>query len=296
MLKSLIAFLFVPFISLSQRLDFDLFGGMSNYQGDLQEKVFTFSNAQAAGGVIAKIGITNKFYIRTGFSFGKIEGYDINNNAKNKPRNLNFQSSLAEYSLGLEYHFINLDAGKVSPYVFICGGVFHYDPYTYYNDGTGNKKYYLQPLGTEGQGLSAYPDRKPYNLTQFCVPYGFGIKYQVNCNLNVGLEWRQTKLFTDYLDDVSRTYVNQNALRAAHGQIAVDLAWRGDEYNGAPYPSTDKPRGNPNQNDWYYFAGVTVGLRLNDCQSGMFSLGGLFNRGGGGDSKRIRSQVDCPKF
>ena len=189
-----------------------------------------------------------------------------------------------------------MDAGKVSPYLFISGGIFRYNPYTYYNNGSGEKKYYLQPLSTEGQGLSSNPDRSPYKLTQFCLPFGMGIKYQLNCNMNLGIEFRQTKLFTDYLDDVSRTYADPAALGAGKGQIAVDLAWRGDEYNGAPYPATGKPRGNPSQNDWYYFACFTIGLRLNDCQSGMFSLGGIFNRGGGGDSKRIRNQVGCPKF
>jgi len=296
MLRNLIVVLLFPACLHAQRVDMDVFVGMSNYQGDLQQMVFTFSNAQFAGGLIGKIAIGNKVYVRTGFSFGKLIGDDKTNNEKNKPRNLNFESKLNEFSLGLEYHFVNMEAGKISPYVFVSGGIFKYNPYTFYNDGSGMKKYYLEPLSTEGQGISSINGAAPYKLTQICVPFGMGIKYQLNCNLNLGIEFRQTKLFTDYLDDVSQKYVDQAALRAAKGQISADIAWRGDEYNGNPYPSAGKPRGNPAQNDWYYFACFTVGLRLNDCQSGMFSLGGIFNRGGGGDSKRIRNQVGCPKF
>lgn len=305
MIKNLIAILLFPVISFAQRVDVDLFGGMSNYQGDLQEHVFTFTNANASAAINIKYELTDKIFIRSGFSFGSLAAFDADNKAKNVPRNLNFRTALQEYSLGLEYHFVNLEAGRLSPYVFAGGGVFHYNPYTYHNTSAGVEKVYLQPLGTEGQGLSQYPDRKPYKLTQFCIPYGVGIKYQLTCNLNVGFEFRHTKTFTDYIDDVSKTYVNQDALRAAHGQVAVDLAWRQDEYNGSPYPATDKPRGNPGQADLYYFAGLTVGLRFNDCSSGNFSLGGLFNgekslfhRAGGGypGSRRIRNQVGCPKF
>jgi hypothetical protein len=41
-------------------------------------------------------------------------------------------------------------------------------------DEQGNKTY-LKPLSTEGQGLTAYPDRKPYNLYQAALTYAAGI-------------------------------------------------------------------------------------------------------------------------
>ncbi|MES2650079.1 MAG: DUF6089 family protein [Bacteroidota bacterium] len=305
MYKFLILFFLIPFSSMSQRVDIDVFGGMANYQGDLQAQFFTFKNTKAAYAMMVKYGITNKIYIRTGLSFASLAAFDANNLEKNRPRNLDFQTKLQEYSLGLEYRFINPENFKVTPYVFVAGGVFHYNSYTIYNIGGKMEKVYLKPLSTEGQGLAAYPERKPYALTQFCVPYGAGIKWQLNCNLNVGIELRQTKTFTDYIDDVSTSYVDQDALRDARGQVAVDLAFREDEFNGKPYPSTDQPRGNPVQGDLFYFAGVTVGLKLNNCDDGSFSLGGLFGgerslfrRSGSGSSqsKRIRNQLGCPKF
>ena len=305
MLRVLFIFLLVPFIVKSQRIDIDVFGGMSNYQGDLRSQFFTFQNANGAAAVMLKVGITNKLYVRTGFSFGGLAAYDADNLKQNVPRNLNFKTAIQEYSAGLEYRFFDPEKFSVTPYIFGGAGVFHYNSYTYYDAGGKSEKVYLQPLSTEGQGLTMYPDRKPYSLTQFCIPYGAGIKWQINCNLNVGVELRHTKTFTDYIDDVSSTYVNEAALRDARGQLAVDLAWRQDEYNGRAYPATDRQRGNPHQDDLYYFAGITVGLKLNDCDNGNFSLGGLFNGehslfkrsgSGSGGSKRIRNQVGCPKF
>ncbi len=277
--------------SISQRLDLDLFGGLSNYQGDLQPIFFTLQNANPAAAVILKYGISEKFYARAGFSFGSIAGYDSKNKDELKSRNLNFRSGLKEFHAGLEYRFLDPETFALTPYVFAGIGIYTFNPYTYYETDTSKTKVFLQPLGTEGQGLPEYPDRKMYALTQFCIPYGIGVKWQINCNLNVGAEFRQTKTFTDYLDDVSTTYADQNALLKGRGQMAVDLAWRKDDYNGSPYPVAGTKRGNPNEKDWFYFVGITVGLKINDCETGGFSLGGLFH----GKGSLPKARIDCPK-
>jgi hypothetical protein len=275
--------------SSAQRIDIDLFGGIANYQGDLQPQFFTVQDANPGAAAILKYGINDRFYLRAGFSFGSIAAYDANNKAELQPRNLNFRSGIKEFSAGLEYRLFSPDQHSVTPYVFVAGGVFQFKPYTFY--GVNFTKTYLQPLGTEGQGLPEYPGTKLYSLTQFCIPYGLGIKWQLNCNLNVGFEFRQTKIFTDYLDDVSTEYPAEAALLRGRGQTAVDLSWRGDEFDGTPYPPPNTRRGNPDQGDWYYFAGLTLGLKLNDCQTGAFSLGGIFKGASGVKGKKI----DCPK-
>jgi opacity protein-like surface antigen len=279
----------------AQRVDLDVFLGISNYQGDLQPAIFTLNNASAGQAFILKYGISDNIYARAGFSFGTIRGDDKNNTDEElRQRNLNFQSSLQEFHAGLEYRFLRTDNIPITPYIFAGFGFFHYDPYTYDTLKTTGAwdKVFLQPLSTEGQGLPQFPDRKPYNLTQMCIPYGLGIKWQVNCNLNVGVEFRHTKVFSDYLDDVSNTYADPNELLTYRGEQAVRVAWRRDEYDGVPYPTGGNiNRGNPKQDDWYYFAGFTLGLRFNDCQTGRFSMGGLFNK-----NKGVRAgKTDCPK-
>lgn len=272
----------------AQRIDLDLFGGISNYQGDLQPIFFTLQNSNPGAASILKVGISDNVYFRAGFSFGSIAGYDSRNRGYLKERNLSFRSGIKEFSAGLEYRIIRPDRFKATPYFFLAAGVFRHNPYTYF--GTNTTKVFLQPLSTEGQGLPEYPDRTPYQLLQFCIPYGGGVKWQINCNLNIGVEFRQTRVFSDYLDDVSTTYVDQATLLNRKGQLSVDLAWRGDEFDGTPYPDDGTKRGNP-ADDWFYFAGVTIGLKINDCKTGKFSLGGLFNS----SARKMRQKSKCPQ-
>src|ERR1051325_11286417 len=105
MIRFLIVFLFTPFLIKAQRIDVDVFGGMSDYQGDLQLHFFTLEKANPAAAVILKIGLTNKIYIRTGFTFGSLAAADATNTPKNQPRNLNFRSALQEYTAGIEYRY-----------------------------------------------------------------------------------------------------------------------------------------------------------------------------------------------
>jgi hypothetical protein len=303
--------LLIPIFVNSQRLQLDFTGGLSNYQGDLQPLVFTLKGAKPAGSITAKYEITPNIFARGGFTIGSLYATDANNRAELKERNLNFYSSLKEIHLGVECRLIKPEKLAVSPYVFVGAGVFMFNPYTYTTQG---EKKFLQPLGTEGQGLSEYPNRKPYNLTQFSLPYGFGLKWQVNCNLDLGIGFRQAKTFTDYLDDVSSSYVNEEALRNARGQTAVELAWRRYELDGTPYPANGLDgRGNPKQGDWYYFVDFTVGLKLIDCETGKFTLGGIFKNWGNGNGlfggrkagggvggfkskAAYRKAVSCPKY
>jgi hypothetical protein len=128
---------------------------------------------------------------------------------------------------------------------------------------------YLQPLGTEGQGF--YLGRKKYNLTQFAIPFGGGIKFAFNDNVRIKLEVGLRKLMTDYLDDVSTTFAPQAALLANNGQRAVDFSFRGDELKpGLTYPTANTKRGNPSSKDWYYFSGVTLSIRLVNTDGSSF--------------------------
>lgn len=269
----------------AQRVEVDLFGGLGNYQGDLQPVFITMTQSQPAGFIAVKYGITEKIFIRSGIAIGSLEGDDQVNKTELKLRNLRFRSGLKEFHLAGEYQFFKPGRFTVTPYAFLGGGIYHFNPYIH---DIEDRKIYLQPLGTEGQGLPEYPAKKMYSLTQFCVVYGGGFKWQATCNLNIGIEFGHRKLFTDYLDDVSGTFANQEALRNGRSQLAVDVAYRRDEIDGKPYPNEGAIRGNPREKDWYYFAGITIGLRLNDCETGDFTLGGLFRRGG---NKR---QLGCP--
>lgn len=233
--------------------------GVTNYSGDLQPKRYTFNQSHTAFSIGLSYEINEKLFLRSQFMTGKLSAHD-KFNPLTAMRNLNFTSSLTEVQIGVEYYFRNLSEYTVSPYVFAGIAEYHFNPYT--NDAAGTK-YFLQPLSTEGQGF--YPGRQPYHLTQLAIPFGGGIKMALSENLRVGVEFGLRKLFTDYLDDVSATYIDPNLLLANRGAKALELAYRELELkNGLPY-QTGENRGIANT-DWYYFTGITTSVRLGNSR------------------------------
>ncbi len=118
----------------------------------------------------------------------------------------------------------------------------------------------LKPLCTEGETL--VPTRKKYSSVQFTVPMGVGLRFKVADNWEVGIEYSQWLTFTDYLDDVSTTYIDENALFNSKGQLAVDMA------NPALDNTPDKPlynstlpgqqRGDPRDKDHFIALSFTL--------------------------------------
>lgn len=259
---------FIPMLSFSQRLHVNLFGGFSNYLGDLQEKSVTLEQSNRAFGAGLSYDATRHFSLRAGFVYGKIGAEDkLNTLAVLRRRNLSFQSVVKEGNMLAEYNFFNISERKFTPYVFGGLAVFHFNPFTY--DTLGNK-IYLQPLGTEGQGLAQYPGRKMYKLTQLAIPFGAGVKLRLSDNVVVSYELGLRKLFTDYLDDVSSTYADQTVLAAARGTTVVQMAYRGGELKnaGSAYPAEGVIRGNPALKDWYYMHGFTISIGLHTGRKG----------------------------
>jgi len=268
----------------AQRLSVDFLGGVSNYQGDLQESRFTFNQGNAAFGVGLSYQITNHLSIRGMGTFGRIQADDrFNRDSFLVKRNLNFHSKIYDLSLTGVYDFLDLSTHRVTPYVLAGLALFHFNPYS--TDALG-AEVNLRSLGTEGQGLAAYPDRKVYNLNQLSIPFGGGVRFAVTNNIILGFELRLHKTFTDYLDDVSTNYVDEATLLAARGQQSVDFAFRGDELkNPLPYPADGTKRGSPEFKDWYYFTGLTLSLRLPGRGEGsIFSTSG----------RHGSSRLDCP--
>jgi len=262
-----LAIILLTIKSGAQNVHVNLFAGMSNYTGDLQDKRFAFSQSHLAGGLGISYDLSDKFSIRSGVTLGKISADD--KNGRNKARNLNFTSNLTEVNAGLEYYITRLTDHALTPYVFGGIAIYHFDPYTTDTSGT---KYFLRPLSTEGEGF--VQGRSDYSLTQLAIPFGAGVKLSLSENINVGLELGLRKLFTDYLDDVSSSYVDPTLLFANRGPKALELAYRGGELkNGSSYPAVGTTRGGAIKKDWYYFTGFTISYRLPAREGGGGSEG-----------------------
>ncbi|MCB0777061.1 MAG: hypothetical protein KDB99_12160 [Chitinophagaceae bacterium] len=260
-----ICFVLFSSICFSQRLHIGIFGGASAYNGDLEERLFPKQVTNGVLGITGNYEITDQIMLRAGLSYTVVGGADrFSKDTALQKRNLAFETELFEFSVTGEYYLLNLYNSRYSPYVFAGVALFHFDPYAF--DATG-QKVFLQPLSTEGQGLSGYPN-KPYKLLQLAIPFGGGVKFAINDNLRVGLELGLRKLFTDYLDDVSGNYADPNDLLAAKGQVAVDMSYRGDEAGGSPtYPAKGAQRGSPKAKDYYYFGGVHLTYRIGNSGS-----------------------------
>ncbi len=265
-------------VSSAQRLHVGVFGGAAAYNGDLTDKIFPKKVTNGALGITFNYELQDQIMLRAGLTYSVVGGADRFSDKEDiRLRNLSFETSIFEFSAVGEYYLLNLYDRKYSPYAFAGLAVFRYNPYAYYGN---QQKVFLRPLSTEGQGLSNYLDRKEYSLTQFAIPFGGGIKFAVTENLRIGLEGGIRKLFTDYLDDASKNYIDPADLLAAKGQMAVDISYRSDEVGGSlAYPDKTSQRGNPKSKDMYYFAGLHLTYKLGGGGGG-FGGGGRKNRMG----------------
>ena len=277
--KTIYAFvLFIlPFMVSAQHFEVGITGGISTYEGDLSPSSgpINIGKINPMGGIFARYNFNNFITLRVGGNFGLVAAAD---DPDKRPRNLSFRSRIIEGHLIGEINILGYQPYALerpwSPYLF--GGVafFNFNPKAEYQDDWVE----LQPLGTEGQGLAAYPDRKNYKLTEFSIPLGLGIKYALSDTWNIGIEVGVRKTFTDYLDDVSTTYV-ENSLLLEQSELAAALADRSAEPRAA-----GTGRGSAENDDWYVFTGITISRNFLDN-----GLVGSRKRG-------RRSKTGCPTF
>jgi hypothetical protein len=183
--------------------------GAGHYFGDLNTRAHINRPKFAATAFFRK-NFGNYIAVRVGASFAQLGYSDIYNdhNEYMQKRNLSFNSNVWELALQGDFNFFRFMPGEpgynFTPYVTFGVGVFNYDPFAMLQ----GQKYFLRPLNTEGQGTTQYPDRKPYGSMAFSIPFGAGVKYCINERINVGFEIVHRVTGTDYLDDVSKTYVD----------------------------------------------------------------------------------------
>ncbi len=123
----------------------------------------------------------------------------------------------------------------------------------------------LQPLGTEGQRLPA-SNNPIYQLTQFSIPVGLGLKFAISDSWNIGFELGSRLTFTDYLDDVSTTYASDNELLETQGELALALA------NRSRTPKLGgEGRGDAEDKDWYIMGGLSISFNLSETVFSGFS-------------------------
>lgn len=218
---------------------------------------------------------TERLALRLEASAGRIQSADnylpADDNSGRRQRNLSFRSPIYEVAAGvqLNYRFFENYAvdneplkKRFFPHLFVGLGAFYSDPKTYFND----KWVQLRPLRTEGQGMAEYPDRTPYKKVNLFVPVALGLNYYFNEGLGVHLECMWRKSSSDYVDDVSTTYIDpvlfDKYLSPEQAQLAHALHDRSGEINGGRNSgSIGEIRGKPDSDSWVSLSlGVTYNL------------------------------------
>jgi hypothetical protein len=264
-------------------------------------KDVNFSTINLAKGLFVAYHPTEWLGFRLAINQGRVEGYDSLINDKGggaehrKRRNLQFRSNIWEAYAAVEFYptvfFEQYDGlqGKLRPYGVIGVGAFKFNPQGKYYAPNGDATWVdLQPLRTEGQGMAEYPGRKPYSLMSLEIPMGVGVKYYLKENFYIGFEIMHRKSFTDYVDDVSTTYIDNalfgQYLNPQQAAMANQLYFR---ENYTPYgttsrtPPSGEQRGNPGNNDSFFSSIFRLGWRLGDNNS---------------EGGRAARQMRCPTF
>lgn len=268
-------------------LDIGLNVGLANYSGDLSPSNVgpIIAQSHVSFGSFIKLNMNKRFSINVSGVYAGVSGADSKSgNASQMARGLDFYSDIYELSTNLEYNifpfFVIEGDSRFTPYVSLGFGAFKFDPRTRH-DGNWVR---LQPLGTEGQGTSAFPNKNKYSLVELNIPFGGGVKFKLSDKITgfAALNWRWT--FTDYIDDVSTVYASAEILRAENGELSAILSNK----TGVPVETGDK-RGGETVND-YYFTG-TIGLSF-----ALHKGGSNRSLNKGGFKIRNRRKVVCPKF
>src|SRR5437588_2324362 len=198
--------------SIVQEGEFGFGIGAGHYFGDLNTRA-RLNRPKFAAGLFFRKNFNNDIALRISGNFAQLGYSDVYNtqNEFMRRRNLSFNTNLWELGLQGDFNFYKFLPGeeefRFTPYITFGVSTFSYDPFAYLN----GKKYFLRPLGTEGQGSSLYPERKPYGSMAMAFPLGMGFKYSINAKTNLGFEVVYRFTSTDYLDDVSTTYVDPAA-------------------------------------------------------------------------------------
>ena len=251
--------------SIRQEGEFGIGLGAGHYFGDLNTRA-RLNRPKLAGSIFFRKNFGNYIALRIGASFAQLGYSDIYNkqNTYMQSRNLSFNSKVWELALQGDFNFFRFMPGEpeysFTPYVTIGAGVFSYDPYAFLN----GEKIFLRPLGTEGQGSSQYPDRSQYSSMAISVPFGVGIKYSLNERINIGFEILHRFTNTDYLDDVSKTYVDLSIFPPnpdgsdSNAKLLSDRSYE----VGEPIGIDGRQRGNSRQKDQFVTAMFTISFNL----------------------------------
>jgi hypothetical protein len=243
--------------------EYGLLLGASTYFGDLNPN-YGYKYIRPAGGAFVRYHLNPYISVRGALNYTKV-GYDdkFSSNEYQQQRNLSFRSDILEANVMAEFNFFWFSTGdphhRFTPYLTGGIGAFYYEPYTIYN----SRRYNLRSLGTEGQNTEEFKDRKyrPYSI---CFPVGVGLKYWLGPGVNFGIELVNRFTLTDYMDDVSNTYIGADRFisNPMNPSVASVLQDRSLTVDGQKLGRAGKQRGDNASKDQYFMVQFSLSFQL----------------------------------
>ena len=244
--------------------------GGAYYLGDLNPTRHYPRDSKLAGGLVFRHNLTDRLALRLQGLYGTLQAYDSDSqDTLQLLRDLHFRTRLIEASFLFEINFFKYrsrgkDSKRWTPFVFGGLAYFRASPQAQLDDTW----YDLQSLGTEGQGTTARPGTDSYKVDHVSLPFGAGLKFNLG-KVDVQLEWGMRRTGTDYIDDVSGTYVDGDILAFENGPLAAQLADPSALGTLPGFSNADRARGNSQTRDWYNYSGITITYvisRFSDCE------------------------------
>ncbi|MFZ6012815.1 MAG: DUF6089 family protein, partial [Bacteroidota bacterium] len=228
-----------------------------NYYGDLAPRPSRFSTDISFTRPGIGISLTHRFgprYSVTGsFMYGTLSGSDHDsadpsdeNAAARYKRNLSFRNRIKELSVVASLDLFENQATYISrvkwtPYAYLGVAFFLHNPQAkapdFQVDGVtplaeAGEWVDLQPLGTEGQHANLSETdvnfgTKPYKKLQVSIPFGLGARFRINEVMDISGEIGFRYLFTDYIDDVSKNYIDLGHF--GNDELAKAMSYRSSE-------------------------------------------------------------------
>lgn len=244
--------------------EFGVMLGAAHYFGDLNTRA-QLNRPKVAAGVFFRKQVHDYVALRIGANFAML-GYSDIYNTKNEfqqRRNLSFNTNVWEFMAQADINFFKFNPvnlyERFTPYLTFGAGLANFDPYAYLN----GVKYFLRPLGTEGQGSPLYPERRFYSNAAMIFPLGIGVKYAINPQVNINFEIVHRFTNTDYLDDVSTTYAGAAAFPFVNGSPTPAYLLQDRSYEtGIPIGTEGAQRGFSGQKDQYVFASLGISFNI----------------------------------
>lgn len=238
-----------------QDWELGLHGGMSGYIGELNQSNPAQFNDWALGLFVRK-NLSRSWALRFNFLRANAHGDAAKNeNAYIQQQDFYFKSPIYEASIVGEFNFFKFEPsyGRISytPYLFAGIGGFHFQPKNYNFDGDLVN---LQPYQTEGVN---------YNRFALNIPFGVGFRYNLRGPWTAGVELGYRIAFTDYLDDISGTYLHPYSVVPEKSTLSDEwLSQRRHFMDPSQQMEVGTQRGDGRKRDAYMMATFTLSYAI----------------------------------